>query len=88
MTGRIINKKKRLFILGIAITLMLLATVALLLAHYITERRYGLSLAPEVSHELFANKEDRVQLVVRPEFLLPYLEWIMGTVTSKVDNRA
>lgn len=73
MTGRIINKKKGVFVLGIATAVMLLAAVGLLLGHHISEQRYGLSLAPEVSHELFANKEDRVRLVVRPELLLPYL---------------
>ena len=39
-----------------------------------TEQRYGLSLATAVSHEAFARDEDRVRLVIRPEFLLPYLE--------------
>ena len=60
--------------LGIAAAAILLAVAGLLLAYRAIEQCYGLSPAPEVSHEVFATNEDRVRLVIRPEFLLPYLE--------------
>ncbi len=44
------------------------------LCYCIIEQRYGLSLAPQISHEQYADNECRVRLVVRPELLLPYLE--------------
>jgi len=70
-----INRKKR-WLLGLYIffVLILCGTAVFWSVYHRAEQRYGLSLAPEVSHEVFATNEDRVRFVVRPEFLLPYIE--------------
>lgn len=71
-----IGRKKKWWWCGLFALFMLILLVRVVSGslYHRAEQRYGLSLAPEVSHEVFATNEDRVRFVVRPEFLLPYIE--------------
>lgn len=71
-----IGRKKKWWWCGLFALFMLILLVRAVSGslYHRAEQRYGLSLAPEVSHEVFATNEDRVRLVINPEFLLPHLE--------------
>jgi hypothetical protein len=77
VTDSIANRKGRVIASCVIAALILGVATALWATYRIAEQRYGLSLAPEISHEQYADNECRVRLVVRPELLLPYLEHYM-----------
>lgn len=60
--------------LGLCAVFGLGVILILLIKNHIEEQRYGLSLAPEVSHMLFADNESRIRLVINPDLLLEHIE--------------
>ena len=74
VTDSIANRKGRVIALCVITVLILGVATALWATCHVAEQRYGLSPAPEISHEQFADNACRVRLVIRPELLLPYLD--------------
>ncbi len=70
----IANRKGRVIASCVIAALILGAAAALWATCHVAEQRYGLSPAPQISHEQYADNECRVRLVIRPELLLPYLD--------------
>lgn len=60
--------------LALALCAAFLLSLIIPIGIYIKDQRYGLSLAPEVSHTQFADNESHVRLVINPDLLLEYIE--------------
>lgn len=66
-------KKGCIIALLVALTLLVLAGLALFIALRIANERVGLTLAPQVSHETLASPETRIRLLVKPGALAPFI---------------
>ncbi len=67
-------KKGCLILLGIVAVLLLGLVIAGFVGFRIANQRFGVSLAPEISHETYADADTRIRLVVKPELVTPYIE--------------
>lgn len=65
---------KTALVLGLCAAFVLGLILFVWIGNRIKDQRYGLSLAPEVSHTRFADNESRVRLVINPDLLLEYIE--------------
>ncbi|HDP35611.1 MAG TPA: hypothetical protein ENN29_10940 [Candidatus Hydrogenedentes bacterium] len=66
-------KKGCLIVLVALVVLLCAAAISGLVAYRIANQRFGLSLAPEISHDEYATSETRIRLIIKPELLAPYL---------------
>jgi len=67
-------KKGCLILLGIVAVLLLGLVIAGFVGFRIANQRFGVSLAPEISHETYADADTRIRLVINPELATSYIE--------------
>ncbi len=67
-------KKGCLILLGIVAVLLLGLVIAGVVGFRVANQRFGVSLAPEITHDAYAGADTRIRLVVKPELVTPYIE--------------
>lgn len=66
-------KKGCLIVLCVFVALCLGLVIALAVGYRIANERYGISLAPAISHETYATGDTRIRLLVTPDLLAEYV---------------